>query len=74
MGGVFMTMTTISLLQALVCYIAIEYGLGHELLGSIPAYIVGCLVTAFCGGSFGKDACLQKYISMKYFKLFLQLL
>ncbi len=59
MTGLLIAMTSLTIIQAIICLISIEYGLGFHVQGSIFSFICLCLATMFCCGAFGKFYCLN---------------
>lgn len=52
--GLFLAMASLTVLQSVICWVSLEYGLGFDILGSFFTFTLLCLVTSFCSGAFGE--------------------
>lgn len=52
--GLFLAMASLTVMQAMICWVSLEYGLGFNIQGSIFTFTFLCLVTSFCSGAFGE--------------------
>lgn len=68
MAGLFMNMAALSIIQALICYVSLGFGLGFDIQGSIFPYFCVSLATSFCSGALGRIPILcgnMQYVSVQ---------
>ncbi|CAL8123233.1 unnamed protein product [Orchesella dallaii] len=67
--GVLFTMTSLTIIQVIICYMSLEYGLNFRIQGSILVFTFLCLLTTLCGGTFGELSFNKYYTHKKKHKL-----